>query len=215
MGEVMFELNRFDVGERGRCRLRGRWFGIRGRRFMRPALTLIGEGRRTRLLADLAHKPWTAEDGKTWEAIFEGDLQGVELLEAELTVAPDITITLPVPALVADAAKRPPARRRRAEAPRGTRTDRRGVMGQRERPQQADESLSRGRLAGLTRELVEAKNELRQLRRQLTIERDAALAARDQATSERDELKVACERLHSELAQLRASSADGTRFHNL
>ena len=97
MGGVVFELDRFELSARSGCLLEGRWFGVRGRRFMRPTLTLTGDGRATRLLADLTHKPWGPEEGQPWEAVFPGELGDGEPARAELTVAPDITIALPVP----------------------------------------------------------------------------------------------------------------------
>ena len=96
VGRVAFQLSRFElVGDR--CLVEGRWFGVRGRRFMRPALTVISEGQPIRLLADLAEKPWAAEDDETWKATFPYTVEGANPREAELTVAPDLTITLPAP----------------------------------------------------------------------------------------------------------------------
>lgn len=72
----------------------GRWFGVRGRRFVRPTLTLVHKGAAVRALADLEHKPWAAEDGEVWTAVFSVDegLHGAR--EIELSVAPDIVIGL-------------------------------------------------------------------------------------------------------------------------
>ena len=70
VGRVAFELERFELATGERCELEGRWFGVRGRRFMRPALTVVVDGQPTRLLADLADKPWAAEDGELWNAAF-------------------------------------------------------------------------------------------------------------------------------------------------
>ena len=72
----------------------GRWFGVRGRRFVRPALTLSRTDGELRALADLDGKPWAAEDGDLWHAAFsvEAGLEGAR--EIELTVAPDIVIAL-------------------------------------------------------------------------------------------------------------------------
>src|SRR5690242_10942406 len=106
MGGVVFELDRFELSARSGCLLEGRWFGVRGRRFMRPTLTLMGDGRATRLLADLTHKPWGPEEGQPWEAVFPGELGDGEPARAELTVAPDITIALPVPDGAAGTAKK-------------------------------------------------------------------------------------------------------------
>ena len=48
----------------------GRWFGVRGRRFVRPVLTIDVAGDRRRLVALLDHKPWHAADGEPWVAAF-------------------------------------------------------------------------------------------------------------------------------------------------
>jgi hypothetical protein len=99
---VSFEVERFvrrGPDRRGpdRIELRGRWFGLRGLRFVRPTLTLAIDGQSQRALADLAHKPWAAEDGEPWEAVFPIDPGGNELGAIELTVAPDVTVSLPAP----------------------------------------------------------------------------------------------------------------------
>jgi hypothetical protein len=72
----------------------GRWFGVRGRRFVRPTLTLVHKGAAVRALADLEHKPWAAQDGEVWTAAFSVDegLDGAR--EIELSVAPDIVVEL-------------------------------------------------------------------------------------------------------------------------
>ncbi len=67
---------------------------MRGRRFVRPTLTLSRRGAEVRALADLEHKPWAAEDGEVWMAVFSVDkgLDGAR--EIELSVAPDIAVEL-------------------------------------------------------------------------------------------------------------------------
>ena len=77
--------------------MNGRWFGVRGRRFIRPSLTLVADDEHRRLLADLDHKPWAAEDGEPWHATFPYEEPDDQWFEAELNVAPDITVTLPLP----------------------------------------------------------------------------------------------------------------------
>jgi hypothetical protein len=72
----------------------GRWFGVRGRRFVRPALTLGRRDGEVRALADLDHKPWAAQDGEVWRAAFSVDSQLDDAKEIELTVAPDIVVPL-------------------------------------------------------------------------------------------------------------------------
>src|ERR1700748_1281197 len=107
---VGFELDRFEMAKKDRLEVNGRWFGVRGRRFIRPSLTLVADEDQRRLLADLEHKPWAAEDGEPWKATFTYAQPEDHWVEAELNVAPDITITLPLPGA-------PRARRRRPGAP--------------------------------------------------------------------------------------------------
>ena len=38
-GSIFFELDRFEFTDGDRIALSGRWFGVRGRRFVRPTLT--------------------------------------------------------------------------------------------------------------------------------------------------------------------------------
>ena len=65
-----FEVEHFKLDGNACLEVRGRWFGVRGRRFMRPALTTVTDGREQRILAVLDHKPWNAEDGEIWHAAF-------------------------------------------------------------------------------------------------------------------------------------------------
>jgi hypothetical protein len=96
-GSISFEVERFEPRGGDQLLLSGRWFGLRGRRFVRPTLTLgIGDSRQ-RALADLEHKPWAAHDGELWEAAFSIELNGGHPGQIELTVAPDITVALPLP----------------------------------------------------------------------------------------------------------------------
>jgi len=64
--DVSFELDAFTLVGSDRLELTGRWFGVRGRRFVRPMLTLSVGQESQRALADLEHKPWAAEDGEPW-----------------------------------------------------------------------------------------------------------------------------------------------------
>ena len=114
VGRVAFELSRFEVvGDR--CRVEGHWFGVRGRRFMRPALTVVVDERPIRLLADLADKPWAAEEGERWKATFPYTIERAHSGAAELTVAPDLNIPLPAPIA---AARREKSASRRGDASR-------------------------------------------------------------------------------------------------
>jgi hypothetical protein len=88
-------VERIDASASGRVEVHGRWFGVRGRRFVRPTLTLRRRGgREVRALAELEHKPWAAEDGEIWMAAFslKSGLDGAR--EVELSVAPDIAVAL-------------------------------------------------------------------------------------------------------------------------
>jgi hypothetical protein len=75
--------------------IRGRWYGVRGRRFVRPALILHGsEGPARRILAELDDKPWAALDGEPWQVTFPLDEALAPSVTLELSVAPDIAVTL-------------------------------------------------------------------------------------------------------------------------
>lgn len=67
-GEIAFELERYEFKGDDRVEISGRWSGVRGRRFIRPTLTVMTGGRGSRALADLEHKPWAPEDGKAPES---------------------------------------------------------------------------------------------------------------------------------------------------
>jgi len=96
---ITFEAEPMNVSESGRVLVSGRWYGIRGRRFMRPALilTLSADGSQRRMLAELDHKPWAAQDGDPWVAAFEVKLPLARASSIELSVAPDITVALTHP----------------------------------------------------------------------------------------------------------------------
>ncbi len=122
---VSFQVDSFElVGDH--LELRGRWFGVRGRRFVRPTLTFNGGSDSSRLLAELRHKPWNPEEGALWEAWFPCGSDGLTANGVELAVAPDIAVELPSPeglpggghADPAPTGARPTQRRPKAEASR-------------------------------------------------------------------------------------------------
>jgi hypothetical protein len=81
----------------GRVRVVGRWFGVRGRRFVRPALILTGDdGAERRLLAELDDKPWAAAEGESWRATFVAASPDAlkRATRVELSVAPDVNVEL-------------------------------------------------------------------------------------------------------------------------
>jgi hypothetical protein len=92
--EVTFQVERVGWPSPDRIEVVGRWFGVRGRRFIRPTLYVSVDGKARRLLAVLDHKPWAVEDGESWIAAFQWEGEPVELSGAELTVGPDITVEL-------------------------------------------------------------------------------------------------------------------------
>ena len=96
--EVDFELERFERTREDRIEISGRWYGLRGRRFVRPVLNVnLDGGARRRAIALLEHKPWAADDGKTWVAAFAWP-KGIDGIEgAVLEVGPGLIVDLPAP----------------------------------------------------------------------------------------------------------------------
>jgi hypothetical protein len=204
VASVAFELDRFESVDDERCEVEGRWFGVRGRRFMRPALTVVIDGRRARLLADLSHKPWAAEDGEAWVAAFPG-LDGVDgLEEAELTVAPDINIALPAPKgrgakrSAKSAARKEPARKHEPKSePPGT------VQ------LEADKARLAARIDELLDELSQARrrrDEAEALAEEAVSGRGELLTERDRLRAERDELRTERDRFAAELGEARRTA---------
>jgi hypothetical protein len=172
-----FEVERFELAGNACLELRGRWFGVRGRRFMRPALTAVADGREQRILAVLDHKPWSAEEGETWLAAFPCSTDPAAVVKAELTVAPDVTVPLPPPS-----------------APTTARRPKRGTS-RRSSPRQGDTKVKHGvpERALLDRP-GDPDNRLR-------LEHDAALRSRHEAIAELETVKRECEQLRSERRQ--------------
>ena len=83
----------------GRLELSGRWFGVRGMRFIRPTLTLlvrrrIRRARCSRTSSTSRGRRSTASSG---QAAFPCAPTETTVLDAELAVAPGIAIRLPAP----------------------------------------------------------------------------------------------------------------------
>jgi hypothetical protein len=94
---VTFEVERFEWVDGDRLEVTGRWYGLRGHRFVRPVLVVQAGDEQRRMLAVLDHKPWAAEDGDEWIAAFPWEGKPLELTAAELAVAPSLAVDLPVP----------------------------------------------------------------------------------------------------------------------
>jgi len=119
---VTFEVERFEWAADDRLEVVGRWFGLRGHRFLRPTLDVEVRGERRRMLAVLDHKPWAADEGEEWIAAFDWTGDRAKLDDAELTVSPDLAVQLPLPDVDDDTAAKEStaetAERRTARRPR-------------------------------------------------------------------------------------------------
>jgi hypothetical protein len=95
--DVAFDVERFEWTAVDRLEVRGRWTGVRGRRFMRPSLNVnVARGRR-RLIALLDHKPWAADDGRSWVAAFRWEGERGDVGPAVLEVGAGLSVELPAP----------------------------------------------------------------------------------------------------------------------
>ena len=102
VGEVSFELERFEWTADDRLEVVGRWNGVRGRRIARPALTVDAGGRRQRVSG-----AQISDDGpdEPWRASFDWDASRGDPTGAELEIGRSLVVELP-----------PPRRRRRRSA---------------------------------------------------------------------------------------------------
>ena len=194
---VTFEVERFEWAADDRLELEGRWFGLRGRRFIRPMLDVAVDGEPRRLLALMEHKPWAALDGEEWHAAFAwtGDRRDIE---AQLAVGGDLTFELPRPGASGPAAPTQPGNGVVAERIRPApddRLERRLAEAERARAE------LRGEVQTLWRALGQKEHTVRELEEALTRvrgEAEAAVAARDAALA------------HGEQAQHEGSEEAGT-----
>jgi hypothetical protein len=202
-GKILFSLESLELTGEDRLEVSGRWFGVRGRRFVRPTLTILGDGRNSRFLADLEHKPWSAEDGEAWTAAFPVELGGQRARELELAVAPDIAVALPLPSPLAGDGDG-------ADEAKGNGTGAREVADQKLRPA-TSAAVPRGIPAGheldvLRKRLEEQRRHVAQLHAELEragvtkaemtsalTRRDAAVRKFDAVVRERDEAQSARE----------------------
>jgi hypothetical protein len=178
---ISFAVDALAQAEDGRVEVTGRWYGVRGRRFVRPTLTAVmksGDNER-RALADLDHKPWAAEDGEAWTAAFPLGVEIGDAAELELSVAPDITVPLSPRAITRSSAKRSPDSRGRSStgsrAPR-VRTDPPARPAMTDRAQELERL--RGRLHDLEAAHDRERSRREQAERHLEDERTEALRLR-------------------------------------
>ena len=208
--EVAFEAERVGWPTPDRLEVVGRWFGVRGRRFIRPTLYVEADGEPRRLLAVLDHKPWAVEDGQEWIAAFAWEGDPVDLAGSELTVSPGIAVEL------RPSEQREPAERRFARQPRA---DVLGseLAGEREKAQKLARDLHEARAehsSDMVRTSREHEEELERIRSEKAraeeeSERRAAElrgeldAVRDKAAR----LETALRKVRDELAVARADVA--------
>jgi hypothetical protein len=154
---------------------------------MRPALTAVADGREQRILAVLDHKPWNAEEGETWLAAFPCSTDPAALVQAELTVAPDVTVPLPPPS-----------------APTTGRRPKRGASRRSSTRQQDTKVKDGGSNRGPSDRLGEPEDRLR-------LEYDAALRSRDEAVFELQTVKCLAAQTSHDRDEARAARDEAAR----
>ena len=187
---VDFEVDRFEWTTGDRLEIAGRWFGVRGRRFVRPVLNVRLPGGRRRLIALLEHKPWAPHEGEAWIAAFtwDGEQQAIEAVELE--VGPSLVVDLPAPrggTVAAPAHNSAPAAPRMAARSAGQREELEALRAEAER------------LRAEVREAQALRSEAERLRAEV-----------GEAARLRTELTVAAERierLEAELSRAQAAPA--------
>jgi hypothetical protein len=200
---VQFALDSFELAD-GRLVVSGRWFGVSGRRFVRPVLQADGQ---RRLIAVLDHKPWYAEDGAPWLAAFPGDGPAGPV---RLQVAPDIVVELPAAGPgVGDGTPRP-ARLARAQAAApaaepapAPRRARRGTQAERRVAElESERDAALADVEALHRQKHEARGEADRLRAEL----DTVRREREHAQTELTHTRTDADRLRTELSHVRAEA---------
>jgi hypothetical protein len=207
---VTFEVERFEWVDGDRLEVTGRWYGLRGHRFVRPVLVVQAADEQRRMLAVLDHKPWAAEDGDEWIAAFPWEGEPLELTAAELAVAPSLAVDLPVPRVPGQRGTPPtgsegPLHARRGSVEPKAKPRRKPAAAAPPDPPPASpapaESVTPEEVAALRAQLASEQASVRRLAAQLeeahqglaaaraaaddhdalAAERDAAIAARDEA----------------------------------
>src|SRR4051794_15849118 len=185
---VDFEVDRFEWTSVDRLEIAGRWFGVRGRRFVRPVLNVRLPGGRRRLIALLEHKPWAPDEGEAWIAAFawEGEQEAIEAVELE--VGSSLVVDLPAPrgGTVARPARAEASALRLAARSAGQREELETLRAEARKAARlrADLTVAEERIERLEAELERAVSAVQPA---LAAERDAALSQRDAAHSAREE----------------------------
>lgn len=205
---VAFQLDRFEQTGEDRLEVAGRWYGVRGLRFVRPALTVQTKDGERNLLAVLEHKPWAAEEGKAWVAAFPWEGDSPDPGQAELAVAPSVVVALSDEEH-GDGSDAPRASGRRSLSERLEEAEQRArrleseVAWLREEREalMADKGTAAEEASVLRAELAEARSETEKT----AGERDAARAECDSAVREREEAGAARERALRDAEEARAA----------
>jgi hypothetical protein len=184
-GPAGFALTRFEAVDGARVEVEGTWSGVRGVRFVRPALVVHANGAERTLLAVLEHKPWPAEEGRLWLAAFPWDGGELDAAQTELAVAPSIVVPLGGPdAPAIDPDPHVALRARVAEAEeRARRLEAEVGLLRREREERTAPDVVQREAAAVAEREQAAKDAGR---RSALAERDAAVAARQAVIAERD-----------------------------
>jgi hypothetical protein len=186
----------------GVVRVRGRWSGIRGLRFLRPTLIVGG----TQVLATLEHKPWAPREDRAWVAAFRWDGDPADLERASLEVAPSVVVPLGRGAVAPRVSVAGTTRRREPVAapeqaavtpPPAVPEPRVQQRAPERRPEPPPERPRDDRIAAARRVRDEQLRAAERAVRQLTAERD-------EARSQRDEVLLAHRSLEQVLARERA-----------
>ena len=94
---MTFEVERFEWAADDRLEVVGRWFGLRGHRFLRPTLDVEVGGRAPAHAGCARAQAMGARGGRGMDRGLQLDRDPAKLDEAELTVSPDLAVQLPLP----------------------------------------------------------------------------------------------------------------------
>ena len=201
-----FELERVEI-EDGRLVVSGWWSGVRGMRFVRPALLVDGR----QILATLEHKPWAPGGDTPWTAAFPWKGDDTDLTGVTLVVAPSVIVALGPEAEEPTAAEpdpEPPASEAEPQPPAPPAHEAELI---RLRARVRDLESTVGHERQTTNSAVAERDHAGQRRTAAERERDHAIAQRDEAITDRDAAARSRERMEAErtaaLAALEAAEA--------